>query len=330
MINGVVLNRPTKTADKKAAEKIAKQWEHEAVQSIVYQQETPVFLHDAITSFSKDRLHLASHRSASTYMQKWKAALPNVQIKALAKHQVQAVVTKQLKDGAAQNTVSVFVTYWNALMNFCTGKRWSAGPKLDRVAPKRTRFRVISEQEEAAMLAATSPDAKYPGKNAATDAMRQDNQDILVCLLHLGARINEAQNLRWSDINFDENTILVHRLKGGDDCLLLMTKSLRAVMERRYPLRYDNRVFPAKADNPRCNSNWVNTIVARAGINLEAGKITSHTFRHSCATRLLRSGMDITKVQKFLGHKCISSTLVYLHAMPSEVAAQAADVFNAS
>jgi site-specific recombinase XerD len=38
--------------------------------------------------------------------------------------------------------------------------------------------------------------------------------------------------------------------------------------------------------------------------------------------------MDITKVQKFLGHTQISSTMVYLHTLPSEVAEQAAAVFN--
>jgi len=61
---------------------------------------------------------------------------------------------------------------------------------------------------------------------------------------------------------------------------------------------------------------------------LDGGKITSHTFRHTAATRLLRSGMDITMVQKFLGHKQISSTMVYLHSQPSEVASKALAVFN--
>jgi site-specific recombinase XerD len=38
--------------------------------------------------------------------------------------------------------------------------------------------------------------------------------------------------------------------------------------------------------------------------------------------------MDITMVQKFLGHKQISSTMVYLHSLPSEVASKAMAVFN--
>ena len=328
MVDGVTLSRSTKTDDKALATKIARKWDHEAVQQIKVDGERPVLLHDAIEDFLADRMHNKGYVSAAGYMKKWKSALPNVYIKTLHKHQVQKVVTDQIKLGLAHNTVSVFVTYWNALVNHCERKGLSPGPKLDRIKQSPTRFRVITNEEEALLLAATSPDTKYPGKNATFDAMRQDNQDIFVCLLHLGARISEAHNLLWSDINFELNTIFVRRLKRGNDCLLLMTNSLRAVMERRFKTRIDNRVFPMKREKLHANTVWVQNVVKRSGVSLQGGKITSHTFRHSCATRLLRAGMDITMVQKFLGHKNIASTMVYLHTLPSEVASKAAAVFN--
>jgi len=330
MVDGVMFNRSTKTEDKKLAETLAKKWEHEAVKTVVYDGERPVTLYEAIDSFLEHRKHMKSYVSARQHMQHWKNALPDEKLKSLPKHQVQAVVTKRLAEGVAQNTISVFVTYWNALINHCKENKLSPGPTLDRVQSKRTRFRIITEQEEAAMLAATCPKAKYPGKNPINDARKQDNQDLLICLLHLGARINEAQNLRWSDVDFENNTILVRRLKNGDDSLLMMTKSLLAVMQRRIATKIDNWVFPTKSGRHQANINWVKDVVIRAGIDLSAGNVTSHTFRHSAATRLLRAGMDIRKVQRFLGHKSIQSTLVYLHALPNEVAEQAAAVFDGS
>lgn len=328
MIDGVTLNRSTQTNDKKLAEKLVRKWEHEAVQAIKYDGERPVTLYEAIDSFLTQRQHIPSYTSARQHMQHWKNALPNEKMKSLQQYQVQAVVTKRLAEGAGQNTISVFVTYWNALINHCKANKLSPGPKLDRVQSKRTRFRIITEQEEAAMLAATCPNAKYPGKNPLNDARKQDNQDLLVCLLHLGARINEAQNLRWSDADFANNTILVRRLKNGDDTLLMMTKALRTVLERRYTSKIDNWVFPTKSEKGKADVGWVTDAAIRAGVDFESGKVTSHTFRHSAATRLLRAGMDIRKVQTFLGHKSITSTLVYLHAMPSEVASQAMSVFD--
>jgi len=330
MVDGVMFNRSTKTSDKKQAQALVKKWEHEAVQTVVVERERPVTLHAAIDSFLEARKHKASYPSACLHLGHWKRCLPDVKMKSLLKSEVQAVATKRLTEGAAQNTISVFITYWNAMINHCVREKMTPGPKLDRVQPKRTRFRVINEQEEAAMLAATSPDAIYPGKTPETDAQRQDNQDVLVCLLHLGARINEAHTLRWSDVDFANNTILVRRLKNGDDTLLMMTKALRTVLERRYATKVNNWVFPTKYNKPKNSGRWVLSAAKRAGLDFENGKVTSHTFRHSAATRLLRAGMDIRKVQQFLGHKNISSTLVYLHALPGEVAAHAVAVFDGS
>lgn len=73
---------------------------------------------------------------------------------------------------------------------------------------------------------------------------------------------------------------------------------------------------------------WVQNIVKRSSLSLESGKISSYTFRNSCATRLLRVGMDIIMVQKFLVHKNIASAMGYRYTLPSEVVSKAAEVFN--
>ncbi|MDQ2938646.1 MAG: hypothetical protein M3R67_14265 [Acidobacteriota bacterium] len=75
MVNGVALNRSTQTDDKKLAEKMAKKWEHEAVQAIVFDGERTVTLHEAIQGFLDERKHMRSHKSASMHMNKWKDAL---------------------------------------------------------------------------------------------------------------------------------------------------------------------------------------------------------------------------------------------------------------
>ena len=41
--------------------------------------------------------------------------------------------------------------------------------------------------------------------------------------------------------------------------------------------------------------------------------VTLHGLRHSIATHLLQSGMDIEEIAKFLGHSSLASTQIYTH-----------------
>jgi integron integrase len=89
-------------------------------------------------------------------------------------------------------------------------------------------------------------------------------------------------------------------------------------------------VFPARklSEDPRSGKlrrhhigpSYVQKLVATAAEKARiAKKVGCHTLRHSFATHMLEKGTDVRRVQEFLGHADLRTTMVYMHVMSKDL-----------
>ena len=148
---------------------------------------------------------------------------------------------------------------------------------------------------------------------------------IYVC----GLRLSECLSLTIHDIKGKENQLFIRGGKGLRDRVVPLPTALYQELQdywsvHQHPLllfpnvgRGDQdlkalaqRMRTATAPMP-CSSLQRLIIAARKELNIPSAKI--HTLRHSFATHLLEAGAPLHTIQKLLGHKQITTTMVYLH-----------------
>lgn len=133
----------------------------------------------------------------------------------------------------------------------------------------------------------------------------------LACFMFgTGARIGEAIDLRWGDLDLSGRTVLIRQTKVGSERRNhLPQRLLVALANLDTPREKSERVF-GYTNRHTPDQQW-ETVVKRA----ELPRMTFHACRHGFATALLRAGIDVTTVAKLGGWKTPALVLsTYGHA----------------
>ncbi len=196
-----------------------------------------------------------------------------------------------------------------------TVRNTSRGPEKSELSPSRKRpgplVGYLEKPEVEAILAAP---------RRSTEQGRRDYA-VLLFLYNSGVRASELADLTIADLTPSTGStaasVRIHG-KGGKmrQCPIWPRTSSELVrlIDGR---RSTERVFLNRRNEP-ITRYGIHALVERNVVRaakhlptLSSKRISPHTFRHTTATHLLRSGVDINTIRSWLGHVSLDTTQIY-------------------
>lgn len=145
---------------------------------------------------------------------------------------------------------------------------------------------------------------------------------LMISLLYAcGLRVSELTNLKINDLDFNDKVGFVKQGKGKKDRIfnipVFLSQDLKSLADKQ---RYSKQEFLFSGPKGKLSSRNLQKIVSKLAIKVGINKsVHPHTLRHSFATHLLESGVDIRMIQVLLGHSSISTTEIYTHVSPEQI-----------
>ena len=133
---------------------------------------------------------------------------------------------------------------------------------------------------------------------------------VVMLLYSSGLRLQELLNLKRKHIDFDRNIINVVLGKGKKDRITLLSEAIKLVLLKYYSLTNFDTDYVFEGRCGKYTKKAVQKILGDLGRKIGVD-VHPHMLRHSFATHLLESGVDIRYIQTLLGHSDVSTTEIY-------------------
>ena len=227
-----------------------------------------------------------------------------------------AITAKYAEGTWGRRTLHSYALRLRGFFRFAEGRGWcrpglAAGIMPVRFRPDELVPRGLTRVDVERLLASTEGDRSADKRDRA----------ILMLFVAYGLRTSEVCRLQLDDLDWDNETLRVHRSKTGYTDLYPLSRGVgRAIV------RYMMEVRPAGSERTlfltllapfgplrRCSlGRMVRNRLDALGI--VAARRGAHALRHAAAQHLLDQGMSMKVIGDFLGHRDPSSTSTYAKA----------------
>lgn len=188
-------------------------------------------------------------------------------------------------------------------------------PKLEKRLPAK-----LTKQEASQILEVVY---NYPWDS---NFVRQRNYAIFSIFMFAGLRRQELLNLKFADVDIENQSIFIKLGKGNKDRVIPMSFTLAQSLKNYLTERIKTKktcpnFFASSYHDAAFSLTGLRNLIKR--INKSSGiKFVAHKLRHTFATLMLEGGCDIYSLSKMMGHSDIKTTTIYLYASVEHLRAQ--------
>lgn len=221
----------------------------------------------------------------------------NTNIEDVTTNRIDDWIVKLKQKGSKPSTINKYLNVVSVSFRLAYDQdRLSKMPKIRRQKATKGKLRYFSKEEEQLILLTL----KSWGKDYLHDCA------VVAC--DTGMRASELLKFDTTLHNLGNRWgVYIPDRKNGEPLLLPVTNRVYDVLQER---KFDKH--PSK--DSTCRRVW-----ARLRDQLHLDDCTWHTWRHTCASRLVQGGMDIYRVKEWLGHSDIKMTMRYAHLAPNNI-----------
>ena len=208
---------------------------------------------------------------------------------------------------------TVIRSYYKYLTLKSTNNRITKNPVADLDSPKLRKSlpRYLTLDESTQLL--DSVDGIYKERDFC----------ILTLFLNCGLRISELANLNLTDISEDSIRVLG---KGNKERIVYLNDACVAAINEYLQIRKllasaNERALFITSRRTRISTSTIHYLVKKHlnAAGLDSTRYSSHKLRHTAATLMLKSGVDVRTLQELLGHEHLNTTQIYTHVENSSL-----------
>lgn len=180
------------------------------------------------------------------------------------------------------------------------------------------KIRFLTKDEEKALFTEVTKGYEVIGRDKKEKTIYPyiHLEPLIICALQTGMRKSEILECKKNWIDLDFGFISVLKSKSGLERKIPISETLREIFEEK--LNDKSNTTEYIFINPETNNPYTDikhsfhSVLKKANIE----NFRFHDLRHTVATRLVESGIDLAVVKEILGHAKIDTTMRYAHPVP--------------